>query len=109
MARGLAKRNFKTAPKHDGPCAVEAEEPVVEAPPEPDVEESEHPYKKVPVPGEQITIQCVGCGNMRTKYVKDASMVSEADKRDMFNEHGSYNPPLCGFCHRARLRQKKAA
>ena len=107
MARGLAKRNITAAPKHSDPPAVE--EGVVEVPSEPEAEEIGHHYRKTPLPGDQITIQCIGCGNQRTKYVKDASTVSEAERKEMFDKNGSYNPPLCGFCYRARRRKQKVA
>jgi len=115
MARGLAKRNITAAPKHDDLPAVEesdapaTEDGVVEMPSEPEAEEIGHHYRKTPLPGDQITIQCIGCGNQRTKYVKDASTVSEAERKEMFDKNGSYNPPLCGFCYRARRRKQKAA
>ena len=40
-------------------------------------------------------------------YVDDASVVDEIARKEMFEKNGSYNPPLCGFCFRARQQRKQ--
>ena len=94
---------FSSAASGDGAPAVAAEP----APTEPETPAKE--YHASRRPKDKIEIKCQDCGNTRMKFVEDASAVTELEKAAMFNKHGSYDPPLCGYCVRKRARQKAAA
>ena len=66
-----------------------------------------HHHRRNSLPKDSITIVCVECGKDRTLYVDEASVYDEAARKEMFDRHGSYKPPLCGFCFRKRARLKR--
>ena len=107
MARGLAKRNRPMAVAAEPlPSAVE-DGALPELEPEDPESQPEYAYKKSSLPTDKIAIHCADCGKERAMYVDDASVVDEIARKEMFEKNGSYNPPLCGFCFRARQQRKQ--
>ena len=64
-------------------------------------------YKKQVMPPDKIEMECGDCHNTCYVHVDDPSSYDEKAIADLFvSRGGSYKPPLCGFCKRARDRKR---
>jgi hypothetical protein len=64
-------------------------------------------YKKQVMPRDKISMDCGECHTTCYVHVDNSSAYDEKARADLFIDRGgSYNPPLCGFCKRARDRKR---
>jgi hypothetical protein len=66
-------------------------------------------YTKQVMPPDKVSMKCLDCKSECYVYVEDSSSYDEKARADLFvSRGGSYRPPLCGFCKRARDRKRAA-